>query len=103
MAATEIEFKVNPEGIEDLLSEITGLQIFAEVRRELCRAIGEHPPFNSAHDHYAVIKEELDELWDEIKKKKTLRSPERMKQEAIQVAAMAIRFIQDVIDKDGDI
>ena len=51
------------------------------------------PPFNSPHEGYAVILEELDELWEEIKSKKG--TPESMRAEAIQVAAMAIRFIID--------
>ena len=53
-------------------------------------------PFNSAHEGWAVLKEEVDELWDEVKKKQELRSIEKMRKEAIQVAAMAIRFIYDV-------
>ncbi|SFW16281.1 hypothetical protein [Chitinophaga sancti] len=49
--------------------------------------------FNSAHEGFAVLKEEVDELWDEVKKD---GSKERMRAEAVQVAAMAIRFINEL-------
>ncbi len=48
--------------------------------------------FNSYHEGYAIIKEELDELWDEIKGDQWNL---KLRDEAIQVAAMAIRFIID--------
>jgi transcriptional regulator with XRE-family HTH domain len=49
------------------------------------------PNFASAHEGYAILREELDELWEEIKKK----SPDqnRLREEAIQVGAMAMKFI----------
>ena len=49
---------------------------------------------SSGHEGYGVIKEELDELWDEIKVKP--QDKYRMRDEATQLAAMAIRFIVDV-------
>ena len=65
--------------------------------KEYGRALNAHPPFNSAHEGYAVIKEELDELWDEIKKSgRTGADLDRMKEEASQVAAMALRFMVDI-------
>jgi hypothetical protein len=63
---------------------------------EFHRASARYSPFHSAHEGYAVLKEEMDELWDEIKKD---QSPFEMKQEAIQVAAMAVRFIYDICEK----
>jgi hypothetical protein len=64
----------------------------AEVRAEVVRAIEKFPTFNSAHEGYAVIAEELDELWDEVK----ANSPVRARKEAVQVAAMGIRFMTDI-------
>lgn len=64
----------------------------AEVRAEVVRAIEKYPTFNSAHEGYAVIAEELDELWDEVKG----NGPVRARKEAVQVAAMAIRFMTDI-------
>ncbi len=67
--------------------------------RELTRAMSIHPSLNSAHEGYAVIKEELDELWDEIKKRSSIRDNDRMREEAVQVAAMGLRFVVDVCTK----
>jgi hypothetical protein len=69
-------------------------QIVHEVAVEVARARSKHRSMTSAHEGYAVILEELDELWEEVKIKEC--SPERMRSEAIQVAAMAIRFVLDV-------
>lgn len=65
---------------------------FALVRDELDRATAIHSPMSSAHEGYAVILEELDEAWQEIKRNDTAAA----KQEMVQVAAMAIRFLIDV-------
>lgn len=61
--------------------------------RECHSARVKFPPFNSAHEGYAVLLEEVDELWAEVK-----RNPcdgARMREEAIQVAAMALAFIAE--------
>ena len=52
--------------------------------------------FNSAHEGYSVILEELDELWEEVKKNGDKRNMETMRKEAMQVAAMALRFMVDI-------
>jgi len=53
-------------------------------------------PFHSAHEGYAVIKEELEELWDAIKAKhKVAFANEALLEEATQVGAMALRFLVD--------
>ena len=67
--------------------------VINDVQDEHERALKKFGPFNSAHEGYAVIKEEVDELWDCIKGNADKRL---MRAEAIQVAAMAIRFIEDV-------
>jgi NTP pyrophosphatase (non-canonical NTP hydrolase) len=68
--------------------------ICEEVASEVRRATTRHPPFNSAHEGYSVILEELDELWDEVKKRQ--KNVATMREEAIQVAAMAVRFVLDL-------
>jgi NTP pyrophosphatase (non-canonical NTP hydrolase) len=71
--------------------------ITTEVLRELHQARNWHPRrFHSAHEGYAVIKEEVDELWDAIKNKNPDKAA--IKKEAIQVAAMAIRFLSEVLE-----
>jgi hypothetical protein len=77
------------------MSKVKQAAIFSEVFNELQRARKLYTAFNSNHEGYGTILEELDELWDEIKKNKPRESTPEMRKEAIQVAAMAIRFIYD--------
>ena len=71
-----------------------------EVVAELAKATSKHGPMMSPHEGYAIILEEMDELWMEIKKQYDVRTKERMREEAIQVAAMAMRFIMDICDTE---
>ena len=63
---------------------------------ELSRATEANDTFHSAHEGYAVILEELDELKAEVWKRRVDRDRNKMLQEAVQVGAMAMRFIVDV-------
>jgi len=76
-------------------------QALGEVQTELQAAVDQHGHFRSAHEGWAVILEELDELWDIVRLKKSKRSPEAMRQEAKQVAAMAVKFMMDA-EKFGE-
>jgi len=68
----------------------------AKILKEVLYAQEKFPPFTSGHEGYAIIKEELDELWDVIKSVKDSRiCNETMIKEAIQVGAMAVRFLID--------
>lgn len=71
------------------------------VRRELASATAKFPPMNSAHEGYGILAEEVDELWDEIKAKQGERRLDNLRAEAVQVAAMAVRFILDVCTPDN--
>ena len=84
-----VSFRHHLEQVSVLLSE------------EITKAVESHRPFNTAHEGYAVILEELDELWDEVKKERSRRDPQMMLNEAVQVAAMAVRFAIDVV-LEGD-
>jgi hypothetical protein len=68
---------------------------FEVVERELGIALVKFPKFASAHEGFSILKEEVDELWDEVKKKPGARENMSLREEAIQVAAMALRFIED--------
>lgn len=63
----------------------------ADELKEIRKVVG---PFASDHEAYGVLLEEVDELWDEIKKKYPCR--DRIRAEAIQVAAVAIRLAVDL-------
>lgn len=71
-----------------------------EVEKELEFANDNWPPYNSAHEGYAVLKEEVDELWTIVKTKQKNRDLFQMRKEAIQVAAVALRFALDVCNED---
>lgn len=74
-------------------------QISREILEEFNRATGAYGPFASAHEGYAILLEEVDELWDEIKVKQSNHDLDAMRREAIQIGAMAMRFIHDVTDR----
>lgn len=76
---------------EPKLAEMNAL-VDAEIRRVSAK----QAPFSSPHEGWAILYEEVDELWDEVKKKRKLRSPELMRGECMQIAAAAIRFMHDL-------
>jgi hypothetical protein len=69
--------------------------IWFEILNELHAAQTKFRPFNSEHEGYAVLLEEVEELWAEVKKSPRNRRPDALRAEAIQVAAMAVRFLLD--------
>lgn len=69
-----------------------------EIGDEVLSAEKKWPAMNSAHEAYAVLLEEVDELWDHVKTNQKHRDLDAMRKEAVQVAAMAVRFIRDVCD-----
>ena len=64
--------------------------------KEFAAATAANGAFHSAHEGFAVILEELDELKEEVWKKARNRDPDAMIKEAKQVGAMAMRFLVDV-------
>lgn len=70
-------------------------QAAEEIAAEAFQAREKFAPFNSSHEGYAVIAEELDELWDDVKRNDIPHSIE----EAVQVGAMALRYIADMRTK----
>ena len=74
--------------------------ILDAIRRELVHAQMSYPAFHSQHEGAAVIREEYDELWDRSKRSKLLTADGVTGIEAMQTAAMAVRFIADLCDED---
>ena len=72
-------------------------KVLQMIDKELDEAQSKFKPYNSAHEGYAVIKEELDELWDEIKHNP--KDWKRIQEETVQVATTAIRFLTDLTQR----
>lgn len=70
-------------------------KLHEEIKVELFKATEKFGKFNTGHEGYAILLEEVEELWSEVK----LKNQKKMRTEAIQVCAMALRFIHDVIGK----
>jgi hypothetical protein len=70
-------------------------QVIDDVKFELGIISAGFPPYNSPHEGYAVLLEELKELEAEVFKQPAKRSRQDMYVEACQVAAVAIRFMTD--------
>ena len=77
------------EDLEKQYSPPKYQSIITEVINELERGNRLYGLFNSPHEGYAVIKEEVEELWNEVKKDDYTQA----RKEAIQIAAMAIKFV----------
>jgi hypothetical protein len=78
--------------------------IFEEVFKELERARTRFAPMHSAHEGIAVVEEEFLELreqvfgikWDKVADEYDEFTTDKMRVEAVQLAAMAVRFLVDV-------
>lgn len=71
------------------------------IEKEARNASSLWPAFNSAHEGYAVLLEEVDELWEAIREKP--RNMVEVRGEAIQVGAMVIRFLTDLFPKGAGV
>ena len=72
------------------------LDIMRDVANEVTDATLKHKPYNSAHEAYGVLMEEVEEFFDEVKLKRELRNKANMRKELLQVAACAIRAVHDL-------
>lgn len=69
-----------------------------EIKTETFRAKTLFPEnFHNQHEAYAVILEELDELWQEIKKNQKNYDIVAQRKEAVQCAAMIVRLISELL------
>lgn len=64
----------------------------AQIIAELERAYAKHGAEQwGRHEFYGILKEEVDELWDDIKSD---APQETLEKELIQVAAMCLRYFE---------
>lgn len=69
-----------------------------EVKGEVFKAKQQYQDnFVNQHEAYAVILEELDELWEEIKKNQKQYDLIAQREEAKQTAAMLIRLMAELL------
>lgn len=78
-----------------------GVLAAKEFFTELERARNKFPAMASAHEGYAVIREELDELWDIIKQKQSSRDYTAMRKETVQLGAMVLAFLIEIVDTEN--
>jgi len=72
-------------------------QLANEVATEVHEASEKHKAYNSVHEAYGVLMEEVEEFWEEVKKKSENRSKDNMRKELLQVAAVCLRTIHDLL------
>lgn len=70
------------------------------VVNELEQAVSNWPSMNSAHEGLGLLDEEYEELRKIIHLKQKLRDLDQMRREAIQLAAVAIRFAFEVCNEE---
>jgi hypothetical protein len=74
-------------------TQIEVIAALREVRDEVSRVLRMQPRgFSSPHEGYAFIHDRLDELWTQVRGEDRIRAREQ----AVQVAAMAVRFMIDI-------
>ncbi len=84
---------------EDAMGGHPAMRVAMEAANELVAAIGQHDAMATPHHGYAVILEELDELWEGVKSNAGRGLQAR--KEALQVAAMGMRYVLDLCGPEG--
>lgn len=72
------------------------VSILTEISAEVERAKVHCEHFRSLHEAYAVILEEVQEVWTITMQRRRDRSQEALRKELIQVAAMAVKAIESM-------
>lgn len=80
---------INSDRLDDVLEQ---------VRRQVIKAMTKHRSMASPHEGASVIREEYEELWDHVKA--DTGQTHEAAQEALQVAAMGVRYVYDLILKE---
>lgn len=85
---------------------MTTNEFVTRVLREYGKANEKYPKFQSNHEGFAVLLEEIEEtedeivkirkisgnLWEKVKREKSLYPTEEMIEEVVQIAAMCLKF-----------
>lgn len=74
-----------------------------EIVQEMLEATANHGPLASPHEGLGVLLEEFEELKDWVKLKEEKRDSLAGRREAMQVAAVALRFMLDCCERKGGI
>lgn len=80
-------------------TQMTYTEACALARNEIGRARETWPEMHSAHEGFAILLEEVEELKAHVWKNQKRRDLGAMRKEAIQVAAMALAFAVEVCDE----
>lgn len=72
------------------------VEILTEIAAEVERPKVHCEHFRSLHEAYAVILEELQEVWEITMQKRKDRDQDKLRKELIQVAAMAVKAIESM-------
>ena len=78
------------------------VEILTDIAAEVERSKIHCEQFRSLHEAYAVILEELQEVWEITMQKRQNRKEDELRKELIQVAAMAVKAIESMPNLVGN-
>ena len=81
------------ERAQNLIEPAELFIILAAIQFELSRAQNHGKTFLSAHEAYAVLLEEVEVFWEIVRQKRKDRDAGTLREELIQIAAMAVKAI----------
>lgn len=67
------------------------MSILDEIAEEADRAVKKHGQYNSLHEAYGVLVEEVAEFFEEVRKKRSKRNRDNIRQELVQIAAVCLK------------
>jgi hypothetical protein len=79
-----------------------GEDLTEEIDKEVARAVAKHGEFNSLHEAYGVLLEEVDELWEIVREKRSVRDPNNLRAELVQICACAIKAVHSIENFTGE-
>lgn len=92
---------MNTEPQVSLGADMEYAPVLKEIEHEAARGRDIWGAHHSAHEAFCVLHEEFDELKAHVWTRQDKRDLKAMRKEAIQVAAMALRFATEVCDESA--